>query len=391
MFPEPTDVVAVRRYLHRHPELSFHEDRTSRELAEVLTMLGYNVQTGIGGGHGIVADLPSGEPGPTLVLRADMDALPVTEENSHDFVSTNKGVMHACGHDANMSIVLATAARLIRDRPPRGDVRILFQPAEEKAPGGARSMLEAGCLEGADAIFGFHMWPDTPAGRIAYRVGPIFAYTLDFVVTYDGVGGHAATPQRTQEPITALAETVLAFNGLPSRRHDARIPLVLSVTHVDVGTSKNILPRTGYLEGTLRTFQLEAQEDMVARLRETVQGIATSHGIVGRIEIRPGYPAVVNSRLLEPLVREVARDIVGEESVDDDLPLVLGGEDFSYFANAIPGFFILLGARNEEKGCTSPLHSPTFRMDEDWLPRYVDYSEALVRRFLETGVPGGGE
>ncbi len=367
-------VVAWRRDIHAHPELSNREERTARVVAESLRAMGIEeMQTGVAH-HGVVALVRGGRPGPVVALRADMDALPIQEETGLPFASKHDGVMHACGHDAHTAMLLGAAQVLleIRDAIP-GTVKLIFQPAEEGVPpgeeGGARMMVAEGVLEEPDvsAIFGMHVSPDLETGTLGYGFGGVLAAVDRFQITVVGQQSHGAYPWQGVDPIVTAAQIVTALQTITSRKVDAREPVVVSVGIVRGGTAWNIIPERVFLEGTIRTHDAEVRRRAAAEFHRLVEMTAAAHGASVEVEFSDYGPAVWNDpelgrRSLPSLARSV-----GEENLVEMAPR-MGGEDFAYYAQEVPGFFISLGVRNEEVGAVYPLHTPKFTIDEEALP-----------------------
>jgi amidohydrolase len=367
-------VIELRRDLHAHPELPNREERTAGVVAEHLRKIGVDdLRTGVAH-HGVVAIIRGTEPGPTVALRADMDALPIQETTGLPFASRNPGVMHACGHDAHTAMLLGAAEVLtrMRDRIP-GSIKLLFQPAEEGAPageqGGARMMIEEGVLEDPDvsAIFGMHVNTDLEAGKLAYRYGSLLASVDRFRVTITGKQSHAAMPWKGIDPILASSHVVTAIQTIASRKVDARQPIVVSIGIFRAGTAWNIIPNEVVLEGTIRTHDADVRRQAVQEFRRIVTGTASAHGATAEIELSDYGPVVWNEerlgkRMLPSLVRAAGADNVVESQP------VMGGEDFAHYARKVPGCFIFVGVRNESIGAVNAVHTPNLILDEAALP-----------------------
>jgi len=371
------DVIDWRRHFHQYPELSFEEAETAAFVAEKLTEMGYQPQTRVGGSHGVVAVLEGGRPGRTIALRADMDALPIQEETGLPFASVRPGKMHACGHDAHTAILLGTAKALkkIQHEVP-GKVVFLFQPAEELPPGGAKGMVEAGVLEGVDAVFGLHVFNSLLVGQLGIRSGPVNAASDIFKVTLYGRGGHAAAPHTSVDPIVMLGSVITALQSVVSRSVDPMEQAVLTIGWVRGGDADNIIPEQVEFGGTIRTFDPAVQALVHARLKETVEGVAAAYG--GRAEVVStyGYPVVNNDERITEIARKCAALVVGEENTVVP-PVGMGGEDFAYFAQERPGCFVRLGTGTPET-LTLPAHNPRFVIDESALEVGVAYYIALA-------------
>lgn len=381
-------VVAWRRDIHAHPELSNREVRTAALVAKELRALGVDeVQTGVAH-HGVVGLVRGKRAGPTVALRADMDALPVQEQTGLEFASQNAGVMHACGHDAHTAILLGAAKVLvqIRDELP-GNVKLVFQPAEEGVPpgeqGGAALMIKEGVLDKprVAAIFGLHVNPELECGKVAYRFGSIMASVDRFKVTITGRQSHAAMPWQGVDPIVASAHVITAVQTIASRKVDAREPIVVSVGIVRGGTAWNIIPGEVVLEGTIRTHNEAVRRQARVEFARIVEKTADAQGAKAAIEQIEYGPAVWNDpelgrAMLPTLARAAGRDGVVET------PPVMGGEDFAHYAKKVPGMYVFLGVRNEKTECVHPLHTPLMRIDEAALPLGVRTMTLVAVDFL---------
>lgn len=360
-------LLKVRRHLHAHPERSFQEHGTARFVEEELLRIGpMTVRTGVGK-TGVVA-LIEGRPGPCVALRADMDALPISEETGLPYASRNEGVMHACGHDVHVTCLLG-AARLLwaRRKELRGSVKLIFQPAEELTLG-ARAMIEDGVMESpkVEMIFGLHVNPEVEAGKVAVRSGPIMASTDSFDVEVRGRGGHGAMPHRSADPILAASAVVLNLQSVVSRNVDPLKPAVLSVCTFHGGSAHNIIPERVELGGTVRTMDEGVRDLMEARILEIARSTAEALGCSASVIYHRLLPPTVNSPRAASIAAEAAREVLGEEGVEEANP-VMGAEDFSLFARAVPGCFLWLGVRNERIDAVHPWHSPRFKVDEGCL------------------------
>jgi amidohydrolase len=380
---EVADLVAVRRDLHQHPETAFQEVRTSGVVAGRLQALGLEVRTGVAG-TGVIATVRGGSPGRTVMLRADMDALPIHEENDVPYRSRNDGAMHACGHDCHTSILLAVARRLVRDSASlRGSVRLCFQPAEEVG-GGAEKMIEQGVLDPLpDAVFGLHVWQTLPIGKIGVTPGPFMAAVDEFRVTLRGVGTHAAMPQQGRDPIVGLAHVITALQTLASRETDPLREVVVSVTQLRAGTAFNIIPGSAWMNGTVRSFDRETWQALPERFERIVRGVAQALRCEADIEFLRYNQPTVNDPAMAALAHEVAAGIVGAGNVVTDIR-TMGGEDFSAFLAKVPGCFIAVGSRNESRGLVHEHHHPRFDVDETSLEVGAELLLRLTHRFLES-------
>ncbi|HEX4601759.1 MAG TPA: amidohydrolase [Gemmatimonadales bacterium] len=383
-------LVATRRDLHQHPELGFEERRTSTLVAERLQQLGYAVRTAVGN-TGVVAVREAGSrPRARCVLiRADMDALPIEEANDVPYRSRHAGKMHACGHDGHVAIGLEVARRL-QAAPLPGIVKFAFQPAEEVSHG-AQAMIAAGVLDAppVDAAFGIHLWNDLPTGTIAVMAGPVMASVDEFEITIEGRGGHAAAPHQTIDPILIAAHVVTGLQSLVSRRRNPFEEGVVSVTQVNAGRAFNVIPGRAELRGTVRTFGGQLYEDAPRVLEDTVRGIATAFGATAEVRYRRLSLPLVNDEGMTALMRGAAAEIVGPDRVVHGVR-TMGGEDMSLFLAKVPGAFAFVGSAPPGKP-GAPHHSPTFDIDEESLVIGAALLSETVVRYLATapGVPRG--
>lgn len=362
-------IVADRRHLHENPELGFQEFKTAEFVRQRLEQLGVeDIQTGIAvtGVTGVIRGTAEGA-GRNVLVRADMDALPILEENDVDYASKNDGVMHACGHDAHTAILLGLA-RLLSDNKDKfsGSVKLCFQPAEELPPGGAIGMVEAGVLNDPpiEAVFGLHMANNTPVGKIEVGSGPVMAAADGYEVTIHGKGGHGAYPHGCIDPVIVGAQIVVALQTVVSRNTDPMDSAVVSNCVFQSGDAFNVIPDTAVLKGTVRTFKPETRDLMEKRITEICTSIAESLGATVTVDYKRGYPPTVNDPAMTELARESAAAVVGEENVIEKVP-AMGAEDMSYFLNEKPGSYFFVGSRNEEKGFVWGHHHPKFDIDEE--------------------------
>jgi len=360
-------LVDDRRYLHQHPELGFQEENTSRVVAERLRALGLEVQTGVAK-TGVVAMLRGGRPGSTVMLRADMDALPIDEENEVAYRSQTPGTMHACGHDGHTSILLGVAEVLTarRDEIP-GTVKFVFQPAEEGL-GGARQMVEAGVLENphVDACFGLHLWQNLPVGVIGVRSGPLMAASDRFFATIEGKGGHAAEPHHTVDATLIACETVVALQTLVSREVNPLQSAVVTVGKLHAGTTANVIAGRAEIAGTCRSFDAGVRRQLAERVPALIQEVAKALRGSAEVEYRFGVPATVNDPAMTEIARGAAIQVVGEAQVIEPSP-TMGGEDMSLFLERAPGCYLFVGSANAGSGKTFGHHHPRFDIDEQAL------------------------
>jgi amidohydrolase len=377
------DLVAWRRELHRHPELGFEERRTAAFLEERLRRLGLEVRPGLAR-TGLAALLRAGSRSqPAVLLRADMDGLPIQETPGRDYGSEISGKMHACGHDAHMAMLLGAATLLapLADRLPR-DVLFCFQPAEE-GQGGAERMIQEGVLELSDvgAVFALHVWSQLEAGNAQVRPGPMLAAQDEFRARVIGRGGHGAMPHAAIDPIVAAAQGVVALQSIVSRDLDPNQPAVVTVGSIHGGSAPNVIPDEVRLQGTLRSFTEEVRDLLRGRVEEQLNRVAEGARCRLEFELLPGFPAVVNDPASVRVVRRLARTVFGDDGVQEPAPLA-ASEDFAYFLQKMPGAYVLVGAGNRDAGIDAPHHSSRFDIDESVLPRGT---ELLVRLALEPG------
>ncbi|MGG3572375.1 M20 family metallopeptidase [Bacillus gobiensis] len=360
-FPE---VVEWRRYLHQHPELSFQETETANFIAEKLRSFGYKqIQTNVGG-YGIVAALEGYKPGPTIALRADFDALPITDEKDVSYRSKSPGVMHACGHDGHTAALLGTAKVLLENRESfKGKIVLLFQPAEEAPPGGARAMIEDNALNGVDYVFGAHLDSSVPVGKIALGDGFKMAAVDKFAITVQGKGGHGAAPQETVDPIVIGSDIVSALQKIVSRRVSPLDSAVVTLGVFQSGQAFNVIPDTARLEGTVRTFDADVRQKVKQQIHKIVEGITSGFDATFQIDYLEGYPALYN----HPKETELLQKLFAEQFDKANLvPLRtgMGAEDFSYYLQEKPGSFFKVGSRNEDPATHYSHHHPKFDIDE---------------------------
>jgi amidohydrolase len=386
---ETERLVETRRDLHRHPELGFQEFRTAGIVAERLRAAGYEVRTGIAE-TGVVGTLRGGAgTGPTLLLRADMDALPIAEECAHDFTSTHTGVMHACGHDAHVAVGLAVAERLARSRAEwGGTVKYMFQPAEEGL-GGALGMIESGVLEGVDAALGLHVWLGLPSGVVGVVRGPQMAGAGEFEVTIRGKGGHGAIPHETVDAVLVASQCVVALQSVVSRNVSPLEAAVVTVAAFHAGSAHNVIAETATLKGTVRAFDPAVMKELPDRVERVISGVCAAMGASYEFHHRPEAPPTVNDARMAEIVRREAVRIVGEERVRTDPHVrTMAAEDFGEVLARVPGCYFFVGGRNEERGILHPHHSPRFDLCESCMPVAVDVLDAAARACLAGGGTG---
>ena len=382
------EVIALRRRLHRVPEVGLELPRTQALVLEAVRGLGLEPAAGVTVGS-VVATIEGAGPGPTILLRADMDGLPLTEETGLDFASEHVGQMHACGHDTHVAMLMGAARLLLEDRASwRGRVLLMFQPGEEGFHG-ARYMLEEGLLdqsggERPSGAFALHISTLYETGTIDVRPGPMLASGDTLRITVRGRGGHASTPYTAVDPITVAAEIVLALQLMVTRRVDVFDPAVVTIAQVVAGTTTNIIPETAFLAGTMRTVSAERREAVKAEVRRVCEGIAAAHGASVELEIEPGYPVTVNDDGFTALVLAAAREVVGEEMTRLLPAPIMGAEDFSYVLQQVPGAMAFVGARPPEVDvATAPMnHSNRVVFDESAMAAGIATYVGVARRFL---------
>ncbi len=363
------EILAVRRYLHANPELSFKEFETSKYVQSKLEEYGIEIERNIAD-TGIIAYIKGKNPNKKVIsLRADMDALPILEENNVPYKSKNEGVMHACGHDVHTSSLLVASKILSSLKEEfEGTIKLLFQPGEELLPGGASLMIKEGALEKPtpENIVGQHVMPLIPAGKVGFRSGMYMASADELHVTVKGQGGHAAMPEMGIDPILITSHIIVALQQIVSRNASPKVPTVLSFGDIHAHGATNIIPSELHLKGTFRTLNEDWRADAHVRMKKLAESIAEGMGGSCNFEIRKGYPYLQNDKEITPKLRSYAADYLGEENIID-LDIWMASEDFAYYSQVIPASFYRLGIRNEEKGITSGLHTSTFNVDESCL------------------------
>jgi amidohydrolase len=379
-------LIELRRELHRYPELAHQEHRTSRLIADRLQALRFDeVRTGVSQ-TGVIGVLNGSRPGRRVMLRADIDALPLTEaDRGQAYRSTQNGVHHACGHDGHTAILLTVAELLAAQRNDLpGSVMFVFQPAEERVDGAA-GMLRDGALEPRpDACFGLHLWTDLEVGDVDVRPGPIFASADAFAIELASAGGHAAMPHQVPDPILASAELIVALQTLVSRETPPLEPAVLTIGSIHGGTAPNIIPNRVELQGTMRVFSPDLRRRLVTRLDEIISTVARAFRVEASLRMTDSCPACINDPGMAALVRRVAERVAGADHVSDG-QRTMGADDMSLFLNEVPGCYFFVGAANSGRGLNSPHHSPTFDFDERALDVGVQMLESVALEFLNGG------
>ncbi len=360
--------VEIRRHLHKHPELSFHEDQTAQFVESQLQQLPFDGLKRIDK-NGLLATINGRESGKTIMLRADIDALPILEANTHDFVSQNKGVMHACGHDGHTSMLI-TAGKILCDLKDEwnGTIKLIFQPAEEKIPGGAKLMLDGGLFSDAKprSMVGQHVFPWLKTGKVGIKPGKFMASSDEIFIRFIGKGGHAAMPENCIDPVLIASHFIVAAQQLVSRNASPKIPTVLSFGKIIGEGATNVIPNEVAIEGTLRTLDESWREACLQRIETLAVNLAKSMGGRCEVEVARGYPFLNNDMELAGRLRQGISSYVGAENVVEQ-DIWMAAEDFAYYSHQVPSCFYMLGIQNLEKGINSGLHTPTFDIDEDAL------------------------
>jgi len=376
-------LIAWRRDFHQHPELAFAEHRSAKIIAETLEKMGLHVQTGVAE-TGVVGTLKGGKPGPTLLIRFDMDALPIQEETGAAYASRQEGVMHACGHDGHMAIGLGVAQilSLISEELP-GTIVFIFQPAEE-GQGGAERMIAEGVLEGFDASrsLGLHIWNEKPLHWLGITPGAVMAGSERFEIVIRGRGGHGASPHLARDPVLAASHLITACQSIASRSLDPLEPGVVSFTVIEAGETWNVIPASVRLEGTIRTFSEASRVTVIKRMKEIASGICSAAGCQVELEFERITPPLVNDAETAALAAHVAQQVFPDLKIDDE-HRVMGSEDMAFFMQEVPGCYVFVGSSNPAKKLDAPHHNPLFDFDEDVLPIAAGFLAACARHLLE--------
>ncbi|GIP20344.1 amidohydrolase [Paenibacillus sp. J22TS3] len=374
-------MVERRRYLHQNPELSYKEEKTSAYVAAILTNLGLTVRTNVGG-YGVIGEIKGSFPGRTVALRADMDALPIQDEKSCAYASRLPGVMHACGHDGHTAVLLAVAEYFMKIKDTlHGSIRLIFQPAEEVCPGGAAAMIREGAVDGADVIYGVHLWTPIPVGTAASAPGPLMASTDEFFVDMQGRGGHGGMPHVAVDSVVAGAALVMQLQSIVSRSVDPLDPAVITVGSIQGGTVQNVIAEHCLLSGTVRCFNEETRHLIRRRIEEMAEGTAKAYGAEAVVDYVMGYPPLVNHEDETGRFFRVAGEAFGLRA--ELSPKIMPAEDFAYYVKRIPGCFVLVGAGNPEKGAVYPHHHPKFDIDEDAMLYAAGLLITMAESYLE--------
>jgi amidohydrolase len=375
-------VIAWRRHLHQHPEVAFQEHQTARFIRDALAVIP-GLVVSQPSATSVVARLIGAQPGRVVAVRADIDALPIHEENDVPYRSTIDGAMHACGHDGHTSIALALATLLAQHHKDLvGEVRFIFQHAEELAPGGAEELVQQGVMDGVDAVIGIHLWAPMPVGRIGIIAGPAMAAPDTFTCTVIGQGGHAASPHETVDPIVVGAQVVTALQHIVARNIDPLDPAVVSITQFHAGTTFNVIPNTAHISGTVRTFDTNLRQRIPELMERIIKGVCDAHGAQYEFTRERGYRPVVNDPALSERLMHVVAHTFGPQVLIPMRPS-MGGEDFSAYQQRAPGVFAFIGAGNAMEHITYPHHHPRFNVDESSLDIGLRYLVAATLDLLK--------
>lgn len=377
------ELISLRRHFHRCPELGNCEFETAAKISDYLEKLGLPVQRGVAG-TGVVALLEGNSPGRVLGLRADMDALPIQEKSEAEYASLRAGVMHACGHDGHMAILLGAARLLCQHREQlTGSVKFIFQPAEE-GPGGALPMIQAGILQNpkVDAMLAFHLFIDLPVGTVGLCFGPVTAAADELTLVIHGRGGHAAYPHTTVDPIHVAAQVIVALHTITSRNIDPIQPAVLTIGTIAGGCRQNVIADEVTMCGTIRTMDPGVRTKMEKRIREVAEGVTLAWGAEYTLTYTTGYPSTINEQTLASLMHRTAVELLGGVNVQRLDHPTMGAEDFSYFAQAVPAVMVRLGGSNPQKCMIYPHHHPSFDFDEEALPVGTALMSAFALDYL---------
>ncbi len=378
------EAIALRRRLHEYPELGLDLPRTRAAVLEALQDLPYEITTSARS-SGVVATLVGARPGPTILLRADMDALPMPEDTDLPFKSKTAGAMHACGHDAHTAMLAGAARLLARYQPDlAGNVKLMFQPGEE-GHHGARVMIEEGLLDSptVDAAFAIHIFPRLPRGIVATRPGPLLAAADEFTIEVVGRGGHASMPHDAYDPIPVACEIVQALQTFVTRRINAFDPAIITVGRITAGTTHNVIPETAMLEGTIRAVSPTARKLAHEGIERVAKGVAAAHGVEARVKLEYGYPVTINHAEFARFSMDVAGELLGRERVVEQPAPAMGAEDFSYVLERVPGAMVILGVRPDGVEHPAPCHSNRMLLDEGGMAAGMALHVAMALRYLD--------
>ena len=378
------DMISWRHQIHQNPEIAYEEEKTAEFVAKKLEDFGIAVHRGLGktGVVGVIDGHGEAECKLKAIgLRADMDALPMTEQTNLPYASKNLNAMHACGHDGHTTMLLGAAKYLAEHRPFKGTVYCIFQPAEEGGNAGARSMIKDGLFEKfpMESVWGMHNWPGLEAGRALAHIGPAMAGADIFILTIEGVGGHAAMPHQTRDPVVASGVVITALQTLVSRQTDPFDQAVISLTRLDAGSAYNVIPSIASIGGTLRTMKLDTRQQLLEQIEEVAKTAAKVTGCNVEMELRPGYPPTINHELDAVFARDVISDVLGTNGLETEMSPTMGAEDFSYMLEEKEGAYIWLGAGKNSQN----LHSPLYDFNDELLP----IGASLWVKMVETKLP----
>lgn len=377
------DMIQIRRHIHEYPEISNEEVNTAAFMAQKLREFGIDVKENVAGTHAVIGTLKGGKPGPTIALRTDMDALSISEETGLPFASKNAGKMHACGHDGHMTVLLGAAHTLSQLKDElAGTVVFVCQPAEEKSPvGGAKTLVKSGVLDGIDAIYGFHVWPNLPTGKIGVKAGPMMAASDHVRIVIRGKSSHAAMPHQGIDSIVAAGQFITAAQDIISRQINPLYPAVLTFGRIAGGTRYNIVAGSVELEGTCRTYHREAQDTVETKLGKLLQGLDLAYGTESTLEYERGYAAVTNTPEQAAFVADTIKACFGADALAAAEEPAMTAEDFSGYLQAYKGAFFWLGA-TKPGAPVYPLHNSHFAIDENCLPIGAELMVSLVCRAM---------
>jgi amidohydrolase len=375
-------LVEWRRDLHKNPELAFQEKKTSEFVEKRLSEFGIPFQKNVAG-TGVVGLLEGKQGGKTLMVRSDMDALPVQEENDVDYKSKHDGVMHACGHDGHMAILLMTAKKMVEEKDFKGTIKFVFQPAEEVGRG-AQAMIQGGVMKNpkVDGALGLHLWNNLPVGKIGITPGPILAAVDEFVIKIIGKGGHGAVPELTIDPVVTAGQVINTLQTLVSRSVSPLETVVVTIGAIHGGTTFNVIADEVAMKGTVRTYSMAIRDEMPQKFDKVLSGVTTAMGASYELDYQHVILPTINDPKMTDLAMEVAREVVGKENIIEG-ERTMGGEDMSYYLNEVPGCFIFVGSSNETKGINHSHHSSRFNIDEEALPIGVEILTKGIKKYLK--------